>query len=418
MNDPNGTIFNNDEYHLFYQLNPFAPRWGDIHWGHAKSPDLVHWEHLPIALVPDYERGERHCFSGCCVNNDGTPTIFYTSIGGLLGSINVWRGAQQRKAYGDSALVHWERAGHIPFVEQSVHNRKIYDWRDPYVWKDGSNWRMALAGKYLDDRGGSVFMYTSPDLETWTFNGAVFKHASSGLECPNVLEFYGRHVLIVSPYSQVQYAVGRIENNKFIHEQWFTLDHGRDFYATNTFLDEEGYKLVGWIKVPGNGAWHGCLSLPRQVALQDDGLCIKPAASLESLRVDSVEWNDSVSIAGNSLEIKATFPAGPASIAGFILKDDEHEYPLTVDFKTGDMHVLNEMHRLERFSPSEVLTLHVFIDHSVVEVFINERESFSTWLRPVLGNNGNWHIRLASPANQMEAWQLSAKDQRNIHEVN
>lgn len=75
MNDPNGTIFYKGEFHVFYQHNPYGTSWGHMHWGHAKSKDLVHWEHLPIALAPSKEKGEKHCFSGCCIINGGTPTI-------------------------------------------------------------------------------------------------------------------------------------------------------------------------------------------------------------------------------------------------------------------------------------------------------------------------------------------------------
>jgi beta-fructofuranosidase len=408
MNDPNGTIFINREYHLFYQLNPYASHWGEIHWGHAKSRDLVHWEHLPIALTPAYERGEHHCFSGCCVNNSGTPTIFYTSIGGRLGLANVWRGAQQWRATGDSTLTHWQPADENPFLYQAMHPRKVYGWRDPYVWKEEKEWRMVLAGKYFGDRGGSIYMYSSPDLQTWSFNGTIFKHATKGLECPNMLRFGDRYVLIISPFSQVQYAVGKMENNMFIPDRWLTLDHGKDFYATNTFLDEEGCKLIGWLKVPGNGAWHGCLSLPRDVTLSDSGeLRIVPAKSLEVLRSKKISLENST-LVGNSFEIKVNFqPAQHTSTVGLILEDNEHEYPLTVDLVSGGLHVLREKRRLEQFNPAEPLSLHIFIDHSVVEVFVNERECLATWLRPVLANGGCWKIRLLSPASALEAWQLS-----------
>jgi len=409
MNDPNGTIFINGEYHLFYQLNPYAAHWGEIHWGHAKSVDLVHWEHLPIALAPAYELGEHHCFSGCCVNDNGTPTIFYTSIGGLLGLANVWRGAQQWRATGGSTLLHWQRAENNPFVQQSLHPRKIYDWRDPYIWKDDDEWRMVIAGKHFGDLGGSVFMYTSPDLKSWTFKGSLFKNKTKGTECPNVLKYGKRYVLIISPFSQVQYAVGRIENNRFIPDRWLTLDHGKDFYATNTFVDgDEGYKMVGWLKVPGNGAWHGCLSLPRHLTLSDSGdLRIVPAKRLESLRVKCIPLEDSI-LVGNSLEIKVNYQrADSASTVGLILKDDEHEYPLIVDLASGVLDVLNEKHKLEQFDPTQPLNLHIFIDHSVVEVFVNKRESLSTWLRPTFASGGTWKVRLLSPANKIEAWQLS-----------
>ena len=89
------------------------------------------------------------------------------------------------------------------------------------------------------------------------------------------------------------------------------------------------------------------------------------------------------------------------------MKDDEHEYPLTMDLASGELHVLNEKYRLEQFDPTQPLNLHIFIDHSVVEVFVNKRESLSTWLRPTFASGGTWKVRLLSPANKIEAWQLS-----------
>src|SRR5580765_20545 len=81
MNDPNGPIYHKGYYHMFYQHNPYGDKWGNMHWGHARSRDLVRWEHLPIALWPSKEAGEEHVFSGCALINDqGQPMIFYTSI--------------------------------------------------------------------------------------------------------------------------------------------------------------------------------------------------------------------------------------------------------------------------------------------------------------------------------------------------
>ena len=81
-NDPNGTIFYKGWHHLFYQLNPYGSEWGHMHWGHARSRDLVNWEHLPIALWPSLEKGEEHVFSGgAIIAADGRPRLFYTSIG-------------------------------------------------------------------------------------------------------------------------------------------------------------------------------------------------------------------------------------------------------------------------------------------------------------------------------------------------
>jgi sucrose-6-phosphate hydrolase SacC (GH32 family) len=123
--------------------------------------------------------------------------------------------------------------------------------------------------------------------------------------------------------------------------------------------------------------------------------------------VKSISLEDST-LTGNSLEIKVNFQQTESdSTVGLILQDDEREYPLTVDFASVELHVLYETCKLEQFDPAETLSLHIFIDHSVMEVFVNERESLTTWLRPVLAKNGSWTIRLLSPASKFEAWQLS-----------
>jgi beta-fructofuranosidase len=106
MNDPNGPIYHKGYYHMFYQHNPYGDQWGNMHWGHARSRDLVRWEHLPIALWPSKEVGEEHVFSGCAlINNQGQPMIFYTSIaqGKSAGEY-----AEQWAAIGDDSLIHWQ----------------------------------------------------------------------------------------------------------------------------------------------------------------------------------------------------------------------------------------------------------------------------------------------------------------------
>ena len=131
MNDPNGPIFYKGEFHLFYQHNPYGEQWGNIHWGHAKSKDLVHWQHLPIALIPNHELGEEHCFSGCCVNNDGTPSIIYTSIGPeRLPST----GAEQWMATSSDDMITWQKSPHNPLMTIDIHgDLDIREWRDPYI---------------------------------------------------------------------------------------------------------------------------------------------------------------------------------------------------------------------------------------------------------------------------------------------
>ena len=133
INDPNGPLFYNGEYHLFYQHNPYGDRWGHMHWGHVRSKDLVHWEHLPIALWPSKAKGEEHVFSGSAViDRDGKPMLFYTSIGGRLPE--QWAAVPE-----DDGLIKWKKHPANPILTEALHGDvKVHEWRDPFLFREGA----------------------------------------------------------------------------------------------------------------------------------------------------------------------------------------------------------------------------------------------------------------------------------------
>jgi hypothetical protein len=120
MNDPNGPLWFNGWYHIFYRHKPFGDTWADMHWGHARSRDLVNWEHLPIALAPANELGETHCFSGCAVLNNGVPAIVYTSVGG--GERSAHNGAEQWPADSDDNILTWKKKPALALTN-AIHTR-------------------------------------------------------------------------------------------------------------------------------------------------------------------------------------------------------------------------------------------------------------------------------------------------------
>jgi beta-fructofuranosidase len=117
---------------LFYQYNPYGDHWGTIHWGHVCSADLVHWEHLPIALHPSTEHGEVHCYSGCTVLDDGEPKILYTSVG--EGERNAGTGAEQWLATSNDGMRTWMKYQGNPVMTAEIHGGvDIREWRDPFA---------------------------------------------------------------------------------------------------------------------------------------------------------------------------------------------------------------------------------------------------------------------------------------------
>ena len=293
INDPNGLVHYKGWYHMFYQYNPHGDEWGDIHWGHARSRDLLRWETLPIALAPDAAKGELHCFSGgCCKDEQGRPHFFYTSIGSEADGRDCVNGAQQWYAEPSdddlTCLVQTDADALTDALHNGMHVR---DWRDPCVVRHGEQYLMVLGG-CVDGRG-CVLLYTSPDMRAWTYRHILAQSdVADGVpwECPNLFFLEDKACVLYSPCAEVHVKTGTLDGALRFHEERDEiLDPGaRDgFYAPQVFRDEAGRTIViGWMpecdNVPHKG-WSGVMSQPRVLTLDADGLHAAPVPGADRM---------------------------------------------------------------------------------------------------------------------------------------
>ena len=393
INDPNGPVYYRGYYHLFYQLHPFSDGNGPKYWGHVRSRDLARWEPLPIALAPSTEAGEAEVWSGCCtINGQGKPMIFYTSI--ALGK-SAQTHAEQWAAIGDDDLITWRKSPSNPVLSEALHEgRKVYDWRDPFIFHHKNRTFMVTGGNLNEAKGGqavvNIYEAENPNFTKWKYRGVLFQipdPQARTAECPNFFKLGDRWVLFVSPYGKVQYFVGDFdpESCRFQTRTRGLLDFGPHFYAPNTMQVPDGRRLVwGWVNgFLGGHGWNGCLSLPRLLSLSRDGQLLQtPAPQLSKLRGKSVEGRNIRLESGvrpftlpktNTLEIRAEIDLELAE--GVVLafkRGAEDARPVTIklsrsESKMSDADVSLPLNKMERS-----LSLRIFIDRSVLEVFANE----------------------------------------------
>lgn len=348
MNDPNGMVYYEGEYHLFYQHYPEASVWGPMHWGHAVSEDLVHWEHLPIALYPD---SLGYIFSGSAVvdwnNTSGFGTeadppllAFFTYHNPDIERAKGIEVESQGLAYSTDKGRSWTKYSQNPVIP----NPGIRDFRDPKViWHEASKrWVAALAS------GQEIRFYTSPDGKQWDYSSCFGegRGCHDGVwECPDLfpLKVNGsdeqKWVLIVNINpggpaggSATQYFVGDFDGKCFTTRQEKTLwmDHGCDNYAGVTWSDapDDRRLLIGWMnnwQYAGEKPcvrWSGAATFPRELGLDKvmdtyllTSLPVKEldllkgeTFSLEPMSVDrQLSLSDKFSWNGSPVELKLTF---------------------------------------------------------------------------------------------------------------
>ncbi len=390
INDPNGPIYFNGEVHMFFQHNPFGDRWGNMSWGHAVSRDMVSWQHLPIVLTPTPGSYDKNgVFSGCAVNDNGVLTIMYTGVNPEVQCIAT-------SSDNGRSFVKFE--GNPVIAEPPV--KDVTGFRDPFVWRDGE-WWYCVIGSGIKEKGGTAFLYRSADLRDWEYLNPIAFGFGTMWECPNFFPLGEKWVLAVSPYGECKYTVGDFDGRHFTPGEWRRMDFGgrAGFYAPNCLVDERGRRIMwGWITGPGSeGApWNGMLTVPRVLTLHDNNrIGVAPLPELEALRTKHysrdafvIEGNGEFilpEIQSNTFEMIVEFdPAGAEGCGVDVLCSsdgnskerifyDNFNLTLSSGDKSGEFQLL----------PNEnSLTLHIFVDRSVIEVFANYRECLTRRVYP------------------------------------
>lgn len=297
INDPNGFIYFKGKYHLFYQHFPYAPVWGTMHWGHAVSEDLVHWEHLGIALFPTKAYDQNGVFSGSAVEKDGKLYLFYSAVRYLeTDEENIHAAYQDQYETSQARIVsedgfcfdNWkDKRRIIPVImDEKIANRT--HTRDPKVWQEKGSYYMVLGSTY-EERKGRVLFFRSRNAEDWEYvNQYQNRQFGKILECPDIFKVNDSYVFIGSPmyaatdgleyshfaicglarFDPATCEMSMIQENRLI-------DYGMDLYAPQTNVDKEGRRvMIAWMRMPkavendGEKPWNGMMCLPRVVEVK------------------------------------------------------------------------------------------------------------------------------------------------------
>ncbi len=417
MNDPNGMIWFNGLYHLYYQYYPNGIKWGAMHWGHASSEDLINWKHHPIALFPD-KKGT--IFSGTIIYSPG-----FDKSKQLIAFFTHFKFGLQRQSIAlSNDTINWEKYINNPILK----NPGIIHFRDPKVlwYPDQEKWIMLLAcGKHIR-------FYDSKDLISWKYLSSFGRNDGEhgGIwECPDLLCFNNSDwVLLVSIKNGapnggngMQYFVGYFDGKRFINsnpaETKLWLDYGTDCYAGLTWSNipssEKKPIFIAWMsnwqyasKIP-TSPWRGTMTIARSLDLKTINnkkvLCSLPYYSIEKYQKPFLNENNFPL----SNQIQYFLPTKTTSCdISLIIKDivskhfvlqlrNEIEDSITIEFD-----FFNAMLTLDRSNSGKInfsrhfpnkikmpinsslidANIRILIDSCSIELFINDGESTLTCL--------------------------------------
>jgi beta-fructofuranosidase len=421
-NEPHGLVHFNGRHHLFYQKNANGPYWGNINWGHMTSPDLREWTELPVALSPEHGPDADGCWSGSVLAQEDKLVIFYTG-GGHGASI-----CMATSSDGASFLKH---PGN-PVIAAPPDGGVYHEFRDPFVWREQDRYYL-IVGSAVKGRGGTALLYRSEDLVHWEFRKPLLvgNRETSGIfwEMPIFVKVGDRHVLIVCEVpGRASYWVGDWKDEVFTP---LTLEPHR--------LELFNHLLSPTHQVTGDGqvitmgiipdqrspkecrrwGWAHLYSLPRRLSIGSDG------------RLQQAPWEGLASWASEpssrtQLKLRENIPDALGGVSGSCLHlhavisrdtsrgievwlrrspDDREGTVLRYEWEIGrlvldrtksslDPEVRRDVQEVTYFPQREnVLDVEVYLDVSVVEVFLDRRAAFATRIYPTLEESEGLALR-------------------------
>ena len=468
--DPNGAIYWKGRYHLFYifqdeRLRTGPEFWQAGHcWGHASSSDLVHWTHHPSALAPRRGHPDAAIFSGCAlVSREGVPTIVYHGVkAGTCVATAVDDGLiEWRKHPANPVIREPTNSGDAGWG--------IYNVFDPCVWLEGDTYYAILGGQVKpDDAYDTAYLFTSTDLTQWEYLRPFYKPNPQWTErgddcaCPKFFEFGGRHVLLcISHAKGMRYYVGdyvaRGRDRLFLPTSHHLLNWpGGCCFAPETLLAPDGRRIVwGWAQDQRADWWKtgewGVITLPRVISPGDDGesLRVTPAAELEVLRrnhrvvvngLDPRAGHEVLlrDVEGECLELllEATIAGdGRAELVVRASPDGAERTTIAYDAAAGELSIdvsrsslahngwrpypmdfwrgITPANVTRQVAPvsltaGEPLSLRVFLDRSVIEVFVNDRVCMTQRVYPTRPDSRGVALRASGGVSirRLDAWDM------------
>lgn len=427
MNEPHAPLYYNGKYHLFYQHNPFGPYWGQIHWGHWVSDDMVNWKHADIALAP--EKGTLDpdgIWSGSAyVGPDDTPMLFYTA-GNDAKTENQYTAIAIPEDKNDKNLITWKKTG-ITVDKPSEYLHR--EFRDPFVFKIDNKYYM-IVGSGIKEKGGSAALFESDDAKNWNYLHPFYQtdiekypYMGGVWELPVFLPLTNedgtsanKYVLMVLPLRddadvEVFYWVGNFDNEtkKFIpdHEEPSLLDYGDfGFTGQSGLVDPKTNRSIVFSIAQGkfgkidtySMGWAHNAGLPINLWLgKNDKLNFSPIKELNTLRGNSIVncdnclvsklENDLKKIHSDQLEIILEFKLGKDK-KGIVVRKSKTGNPQAMIYFDPEINsvVFDKIQdNPERkftalkapISSKEDIKLHIYLDKSMIEIYINNEVSIT-----------------------------------------
>ena len=395
-NDPNGLVYYDGEYHLFYQYNPFGNEWGYMHWGHAVSTNLVNWEHLPIALFPDNDSKDKDS----CTAYSGSGLIDHNNVAGLQKgeekTILLFYTSQkcgQRLAYSNDKGRTWLKYEKNPIIAFDATD----DARDPKViWHEPSKQYVMVLYRRPnnDDKQKGISFYTSKNLIDWEYKN----HIVGFYECPDLVELPvnrraddKKWVLFDGDGS---YVIGLFDGEKFISETpKLQSDFGKNYYATQTWSnipESDGRTIqIAWMKdaefpdMPFNGQMTFPCELSLKKYLEGIKLTRKPVKEIELLHlkgdiyenknlIPGINKNLLSSVKGDCFHIIGSFRIKTADSFGFVVRLDKKNNGTEIMYnvKTNTLSCLGKSAVVEPVDG--IIKLEILLDRTSLEIFAND----------------------------------------------
>lgn len=426
MNDPNGLSYYKGEYHMFYQYHPYDSHWGPMHWGHAVSSDLLHWEYRPAAMAPDESYDRDGCFSGSAVTlPDGRHMLMYTGVRKENQEDGSVRDIQtQCLAVGDGADYHKYDENPVLDERNLPEGASKYDFRDPKIWQKEDGSYCCIVGNRCVDGGGQILLFTSLDGFQWKYKKVLAANNNrfgSMWECPDLFELNGKSILLVSAMDiqeqGYQYyngngticLIGEYDQvtDTFTEQSDQLVDHGIDFYAPQTVMTPDGRRvIIGWMQNLATCglhsreiSWFGQLSLPRELSVKNGKLYQKPLRELDTLRSGKIEYSKValtemtrlLGVRGRTVDMELTLDS--------VSRQDSYQ-SVTIRFAEDAAHYTSlnyypqeSLLQIDRqFSGNDILPtrsclvdaedgrleLRIILDRFSVEIFVNDGEQVMT----------------------------------------